>query len=372
MMVYLGRRCVQEALGLLLVLVAATLAVHYLERRRASLLLWCGLALGLAVSTKYVFVPVAVAICCAIALLALPREMWESARKLGSLRFWAQYWCLFGAAYSLLFVLRYVARVSVSLPFVEPLNAVPRDLSVCLLVFGMPFLLLWRSWAPGLQIGRWLRSLWAVVVAEKLWLLVVGGIVGFLAVTGYFWITMPGDYFEQTVLWQMGRTTTEVPSLVGMARIALLTSAFFKMSLLSVLSMVPLCLVLLNRRPFSRSDCFLALVVAVTLVLSQSFYQLPRYYVPALLFGLIAVAGLAQHSPDTNSYWRRLGSLTVLAVLLLCGSLSVVLLANYTGYDVGQPGEPASRAVYDETNRVLEDVGADTRVRHQPDLSGTV
>ncbi len=358
MMVYLGRRCVQEALGLLLVLIGATLAVRYLEQRRTGLLFWCGLVLGLAISTKYVFVPVTVAIGCAVLLLALPRDMWKSTHKLGSLRFWAQYTFLSAAIYSILFVLRYTLRIPVALPFADPLQTAPGDLAVSLLVFGVPLLLLWRWWTRGLHVVPWFRSVWTEVIRQRLWLLVVGSLAGFLAVTGYFWITMPGAYLQQTVFWQMGRATTEVPSLVGMARIAFLSSAFFRMSLLSIVAMVPLALVLLNRKPFTRGDCFLAVVIVVTIALSQAFYQLPRYYASALLFGLVAIASFAFRSSDKNPQWSRVGSFAALAVLLLCGSLSVVLLTNYTGYDVGQPGAPTSRAIYDETNAVLEKLGA--------------
>ncbi len=76
------------------------------------------------------------------------------------------------------------------------------------------------------------------------------------------------------------------------------------------------------------------------------------------MFGLVAIAGLPFRSSGLIAQWSRVGSLAVLAALLLGGRLSVVLLTNYTGYDVGQPGSPTARAIYDETNEVLEELRA--------------
>jgi len=121
MMVYFGRRCVQEALGLLLVLTAATLAVRYLERRRMPLLFWCGIFLGLAISAKYVFVPVAVAFFCALVVLSLDGDTWRSIRRIGSLRFWGAYAVVLAAVYALILFLRFVMYVPVPLPFIDPL-----------------------------------------------------------------------------------------------------------------------------------------------------------------------------------------------------------------------------------------------------------
>jgi len=358
MMVYFGRRCVQEALGFLLVLIAAMLAVRYLERRRMPLLFWCGIFLGLAISAKYVFAPVAIAFFCALVVLSLDGDMWRSIGRIGSLRFWGAYAVVFAAVYALILFLRFVMHVPLPLPFIDPLYAIPRHIATCLLTFVVPLLVLWRWWIPGLRIGTWMRSLWKVIVQEKLWFLIVGGIVGFLAVTGYFWVTMPGEYLQQTVLWQTGRLDTEVPSIVGIARNAFIASSFARMSLLSIVLIVPLCLALLNRPSFSRSDCFLVVTIIVILISSQGFYHLARYYASALLLALIVLASFAPRVSDEASGAQRIGLLAVVSALALCVSLTLGLLNNYSGYDVASPIGTTERYLYDTTNSILEQEGA--------------
>ncbi len=268
MMVYFGRRCVQEALGLLLVLIGATLAVRSSSSAAADYSSGAGWFLGWQFRPNmslsgYRGHGVRHPVACAASRHVEIHSQAGLPTLLGAVRF------PFGC--------RLRRAVFASLYGVDTggtalrgsLAADHGDLAVSLLVFGVPLLLLWHSWIRGLHVGAWFRSLWAEVIGQRLWLLVVGGLVGFLTVTGYFWITMPGAYLEQTVFWQMGRATTEVPSLVGMARIAFLSSAFFRMSLLSIVAMVPLALVLLNRRPFTRGDCFLVIVIIVTIVLSR-------------------------------------------------------------------------------------------------------
>lgn len=358
MMVYFGRRCVQEALGLLLVLIAATLAVRYLERRRMPLLFWCGISLGLAISAKYVFVPVTVAFFCALLVLSVDGDTWRSVRRMGSLRFWGAYGIVFAAVYAVVLFLRFVIHFPVPLPFIDPLFMMPGHVATCLLVFVVPILVLWRSWLPNLRTGTWLRSLWSTVVHHRLWLMPLGAAVGFLAVTGYFWCTMPGDYLQQTVFWQMGRVDTEVPSLVGIARNACIASSFGRMSLLSILLIVPLCLVLLNRPSFGRSDCFLIVTIIVTLALSQGFYHLARYYASALLLALIALASLASRGSGGSSRTQRMGLLAVTSAVALGGSLTLGLLNNYSGYDVASPVGSTERDLYDSTNSILAQEGA--------------
>jgi len=358
MMVYFGRRAVQEAMGLFLVLVATILALRWLDGRRPRTLLWCGVVLGLAVATKYVFVPIAVGMGCALLLLSLPQNMWSALRRVGRLRFWCLYGLVALVCYALVLFLRIVVGIPAPLPFTDPLFATPRHIAVSLTVFVVPLLVLWRWWPNGRMVRAWLDACARTVRAEKLWLLVLGGAVGFLAVTGYFWLVAPRGFVEQTFLWQTGRMTTEVPSLVGILRLACVSPAFFRVSLLSVVAVVPLSIVLLNRRDFGRSDCFLVVVIVVTVVLSQGFYQLPRYYGSALLFALLALAGLASRSAAVREEWSRIGVLAVVAVLSTGFVLSLALLKNYSGYDIASVGGQTERALYDSTNEFLHKAGA--------------
>jgi len=359
MMVYFGRRGVQEAMGLFLILVAALLALRWLDGRRFHALLWCGFALGLAVATKYVFAPVAIALGIALSVLSLPDAMWRAVRGLGSLQFWGAYGLIACGMYGLLLSLRLVADLMVPLPFIDALFATPEHVAVSVMVFLVPLLVLWRHWVPILSKRDGLRALFRAVATRRLWIWGAGVALGFLVVTGYFLVTAPRDFIVQTVLWQSQRATTEVPSLVGIVRLACVSPIFFRMSLLSIVCIVSISLVLLNRRDFGRSDCLLVIVMLVTLLLSQGFYQLPRYYAAALVFALVALAGLAVPNRTAASCWLRPGCLAVIAVLVTGIAVSCGLLRNYSGYDVGSRGGPTERALYDSTNEYLEHAGAE-------------
>ncbi len=358
MMVYLGRRGVQEAMGLCLVLIATYAVVLYFEHRRRRTLILSGFAVGLAIATKYVFIPAAMGLGCALLLLSLPNEMWRSVRRLGSLRVWGAYAVLFIGACALILFLQLVVELPVPLPFVDPIYPIPRHFATLLLVFVVPSLILWRQWALHLQVRRWGNAIWQAVCSEDLWVWGAGAAVGFFAVTGYFLVSAGPDFIEQTFIWQTGRSSTEVPSLVGIARLLSYSPAFFRMSLLSIIAMVPVSLALLNRRTFGRSDCLLAVLIVVTMAFSQGFYQLPRYYAAPLLFTLIALSSLARIDLSEMREWPPIGSLAVVVVLITSFVLSLGLLKHFSGYDVASSGRPTERAFYDATNDFLEVDGA--------------
>jgi len=135
---------------------------------------------------------------------------------------------------------------------------------------------------------------------------------------------------------------------------------FFRMSCLSVIFVLPVLLILLNKHQFSRQDSMLALVLAITVLLSQLFYHLPRYYASIYPFMLLGIAGLvALDRSSVSDVLRKAAIALVVAVLLLGASLSAVLLANYSGYDVFGPGIGSNeREVYEETADFLASAGS--------------
>ena len=80
---YYGRRVIQEPLGIFLVLLAIYLAFDFISNRKQNKLILCGLVLGLAVATKYIFIPAVIAIVVAAVVISMKEDFWRSIRKLG-------------------------------------------------------------------------------------------------------------------------------------------------------------------------------------------------------------------------------------------------------------------------------------------------
>jgi len=166
---------------------------------------------------------------------------------------------------------------------------------------------------------------------------------------------------------QQNRPYIEFPSLAAVLRTFPASAAFLKMAFLPILVAIPLILVILNKRSFGRMDCFVSISMIVSLLFCQGFYHLPRYYISVFPFLLLGVSGLMP-SVDLKvvstrfqslAFGLKAGLLVSLASFVLFLSLSVVLLTNYTGYDVNWPWLASNEEyVYGETIDYLEKAGA--------------
>ena len=164
--------------------------------------------------------------------------------------------------------------------------------------------------------------------------MVAGSVAGFLCFAGYYLAVVPNEFITQTLLWQQARPGGEFPSLVALMRMAPLVSGFFRMSCLSVVFVLPLLLILLNRRVFTIQTSLLVVVLAVTVLLSQSFFHLPRYY--AAIYPFMkrhtylpqVFLGLAFGWAIPMAFAAQTGEVPVVAWLLL---IATVLWA--TAYD---------------------------------------
>jgi hypothetical protein len=133
------------------------------------------------------------------------------------------------------------------------------------------------------------------------------------------------------------------------------------MSLLPVLFIIPAIVLLLNRHRFSRVDCFFAVALMGGLLLCQWLFHLPRYY--ASLYPLLFL-GIAWLVPPLNqgplSPRSKVGLVFVSATLIASASVSIVLLRNYTAYDVlWAEYVTEEEDVYAETVDYLREVGAE-------------
>ena len=357
---YYGRRVIQEPLGIFLILVAIYFAFDFINNRKQNRLIFCGLALGLAVATKYLFIPAVIAIVVAVAVMSMKGSSWRLIRGLGRWELWVAYASFAAIFYAFLLVLNWVFGLNVAIPFLDPMYPTVGNVMIAILVFVVPFfiaVMLEKSY-PSKQ---WWLELWRLRRNKTLWMLVGGTVLGFVCVTGFFWIKAPHEFITQTVLLQQNRSAVEFPSFVALLRMAPLSPAFLRMAFLPILFVIPLILALLNKRYFNRSDCFLAISLIVSFIFCQVFFHLPRYYVSVMPFLFLGICLLVpQMNLKMLTDRLKAGLMVFLAILLFSLSLSVVLLKNYTGYDINWPWFSSNEEeVYQETLEFLEGVEAE-------------
>ena len=357
---YYGRRVIQEPLGIFLVLLAIYLAFDFISNRKQNKLILCGLALGLAVATKYIFIPAVIAIVVAAVVISMKEDFWRSIRKLGRWELWGVYASFVAIFYAFLLLLKWVFGLDVPIPFIGPMYPTAGNVVIAIFVFVVPFfiaVLLEKSFPS----KEWWLQLWGLRRNKVLWMLVGGTVLGFVCVTGFFWIKAPQEFITQTVLLQQNRSAVEFPSFVALLRTAPFSPAFLRMAFLPILFIIPLILVLLNKRDFHKSDCFLSVALIVSFVFCQVFFHLPRYYVSVMPFLFLSICWLMpQMNVKMLTARLKAGLMVFLAVILFSLSLSVVLLKNYTGYDINWPWFSANEEeVYEETLEFLEGAEAE-------------
>ena len=102
-------------------------------------MLWCGLALGLVLATKYIFIPAVIAIIVAVILLSMGEGFWQSIKKLGKPSLWVIYACFAAIFYAFLLLLKWVVGLNVAIPFLDPMYLTAGNVMVTVLVFVLPF-----------------------------------------------------------------------------------------------------------------------------------------------------------------------------------------------------------------------------------------
>lgn len=367
-MVFFGRRTTPDILGIFLLLLAVYFAVDFINSKREYKLLLCGLALGLAVAIKYVFVPAAVAIILAIIWLSVGESWWRSIKSLGRPTLWAICFCCAAIFYSLLLLLKWSLKLDISVPFIDPMYWSVEDVAVAVLVFLLPLVIAIVMLEKNLPIGRWSRELWKLRYNRGIWLLLGGTALGFLCIIGFFLIKAPQEFISQTILIQQNRPLAEFPSLVGIIRIASFNPTFVRMASVPVLLVIPLVFILLNKVKFYKRDCFVAVALITSFAFCQMFFHVPRYYVSVFPFLFLGISWLLPPL-DTKMLTTSLAALTarfkvrlliVLAVFVFSLSMSVVLLTNYTGYlDLCPIFSSNEERVYQKTVSYLETIEAE-------------
>lgn len=366
-MVYFGRRPVQEMLGIFLILMAIYFAIDFIQNGKRNRAFLCGLLMGLAVATKFTFIPAVLAIMVAIALLTMGERFWKSVRNLGRPALWVMYVCFAAIAYSLVMILSWSFKLDVPLPFLDPMYWEVDSVAVTTLVFILPFILAIMLLERSLPFKRWWLGLIELRRNRGLWLLLGGVALGVLGTIGFFLVKTPGEFISQTILFQQNKPLAEFPSLVSLIRIAPSAPSFLEVAFLPTLFAIPIIFALLNKKNFSKSVFFLSATLITSLVFCQVFPALPRYYISIFPFLFLGIAQFAP-PPGTIKLTTRLRGLAtrfkasllaMLAVFLFFTGVTAVLLTNYTGYDVLGIGLPSEEEeVYQETISYLEGAGA--------------
>jgi 4-amino-4-deoxy-L-arabinose transferase-like glycosyltransferase len=368
-MVYLGRRVVIEPLGIFLILLAVYFAVDFIQKGKQNKALLCGLFLGLALAAKYLFIPAVVAIILAVAFLSMGKRFWRVLKTLGRPALWGMYLCFAAVFYFLLLLLKWAWNLDIPIPFLDPMYLSWVDVAVAVVVFLLPLVISIWMLERNIHFKQWWLGLWELRRNRGLWLLLGGTVLGFILITGFFWVKMPQEFFYQTVLLQQNRPPSEFPSLVSIIRTMPFAMSFLSLAFLPILFSIPLLFVLLNKKDFSKSECFLAVGLVVSLILCQGFHPVPRYYVSIFPFLLVGIAQLVPPL-DAKMLTKQFATFTarfkvslavVLTIFVFFATMSLILLTNYTGYDVVSARTLASdeEVVYKETLDYLEGAGAE-------------
>jgi 4-amino-4-deoxy-L-arabinose transferase-like glycosyltransferase len=284
-------RVVQEPLGILLILLATYLAADYIaDREHKNRLLFSGLCLGLAVSTKFTLIPAVIGFVLGIVILAMEGH--------------------------------------------------------------------WRSW----------KSAPAGLFSRELGLLLAGIVAGFILVTGFFIVTAPHEFFNQTLLSQLGyRVGDTMETIIGRFTGFASGTTTSKIDTLSLVFPLGVFLALLIRRKFSRANIFLLAALLVSIPLCATFdpFGEARYFASAFTFALLAMASFTPrldvksltNKMTTQTARKSAGLIVALLVILasVAGTVTLMRQYNFMGLERLTYEEQA----YSEAISYLEEVGAE-------------
>jgi 4-amino-4-deoxy-L-arabinose transferase-like glycosyltransferase len=215
----------------------------------------------------------------------------------------------------------------------------------------------WRSW----------RSVPSGLFSLELGLLVAGIVAGFLLVTGFFIATSPHQFFNQTLLAQLGyRVTDTMGTIIARFRFISSGSPTDTLNTLSLVFPLGVFLALLIRRNFSRANVFLLATLFVSIPLCATFdpFGEVRYFTSAFIFALLAMASFTP-SLDKKLFADQMTRQTALKSAGLIVAL-LVILASVAGtvtlmhqYNFMGPGQMTyEEEAYSQTLSYLEEIGA--------------
>ncbi|WP_435552677.1 ArnT family glycosyltransferase [Natrinema sp. CGMCC1.2065] len=385
-LVYFGRRIVQEPLGLVLVFGALYVVLGTdLEQPDRKPVFLAGGLLGLAVATKYVFIPAAFGVFAALLLVNIDEKWWDSARIIGQFKTW--YW------YGMLVLLSWVAvlflsggfGLSLPIPIIDPLFLETADMLSFAVVFLLPVAVLALAAFKTDNLQRGARTAVTAARASPPWILAAGGVTSFLLAAGPFILLAPQEFLNQTLRYHIGRSGTQFPSLLALVRLTMSNIIHLKSTSLyslPVIASMPIALYGI-RRAHTPAERFLSVAILGVIVMCQPLFYLQRYYVAVYPFLIVLVAAFVsattlptpQFSETLSSLRRRLFSnrdkstlVAVLIVLVLLVS-SLPIPFYYLGYDIQNTiSDDNPEKVYDQTIEYVESHDADLAYATSPTI----
>jgi 4-amino-4-deoxy-L-arabinose transferase-like glycosyltransferase len=217
--------------------------------------------------------------------------------------------------------------------------------------------------------GRWrqLRSILLGLLSRELWLLIVGIVLGFLLVTGFFIITTTHEFLTQTMLSQLGyRLGGTLHTIVR--RVMAIRSGTLTDNINTLCLFVPffVLVALLIRRKLSRHNRFLLVALLVSLPLCASFNPFGeiRYFVSVFIFTLLAIASFMPaldakalfNRVTLQTAWKTASVMAMSLALLAFISGTAALIRDYNFMGLGKL--TYEEQAYKEAADYLEQVGA--------------
>jgi 4-amino-4-deoxy-L-arabinose transferase-like glycosyltransferase len=219
----------------------------------------------------------------------------------------------------------------------------------------------WRTW----------RSALAGLFSRELGLLVAGIVAGFILVTGYFIAITPHEFFNQTLLGQLGSRVGDTLGGIITRLIGFASGAGAPTDTVNTLSLIfPLFvfLALLIRRKFSRVNIFLLAALFVSILLCATFdpFGEVRYFTSAFIFTLPAMASfvppldarLLADRMKKQGVLQSVGLTVALLVILASLSGTVTLMHQYNFMFMGPERRTYEEEAYSQVANYFEEVGA--------------
>ncbi len=361
-MVYIGRRVVQEPLGIFLLLLAIYFIFDFLSNGKKNRLFFSGLAIGLAIATKYIFSPVLIATLVGITLILMGERFWMPVRRLARPSFLLVYFSFYVILNEILLAINGSLHITLPIPFFSLSSVSPQNVALTILTFLVPFLIAVYIMEKDIRTKEWGSALWGVLRKVQVWYLLFGTLAGYFIVTGFFWATAFHEFLSQTLLVQE-RSNIIFPSATTMLEpLFSLTSSYGKLVYVPIFLCLLIALFLLNKPKITRAEFLLAISMVVSWIACQAFPSSPRYYYSIYPFFLLALVCLIPRDIDLVSInIRNLAPrikaylLFIIAICLLFEITSIMLLNHYGGYDIDSSIYSSDESeIYQKTIRYLE------------------
>jgi len=195
------------------------------------------------------------------------------------------------------------------------------------------------------------------------WLLTAGIITGYLLISGYFLITSPHEYINQTIIAQAGyRLNGTLHTVLEKFQRFTYATTEDKIITVCIVSIIFILIIMLIRKDFSRCNKFLFITLIISALVSSSFNRFgeTRYFVPTFTIFILGTASLIPELNSTNIKYRinwhviKLYSNLFLVNILLLASMIGFLIQRHDYYFMGPVKLTYEETVYQQTIAFLK------------------